>query len=102
MQQLFHLLGFKVNTAPQALPQQATMYRFCCPAQAAHLETIAGATQLRHLALWVYQATSRCLLDPLLQLSQLQHLDLAYKGGWSEQTCTAACHHQQQQASLMT
>jgi hypothetical protein len=51
-----------------------------CWLQAAHLEALSAATQLQQLSLWVYQATSRCLIDPLLQLSNLQHLDLAYKG----------------------
>eukprot|EP00775_Hariotina_reticulata_P011030 gene11030-11185_t len=53
--------------------------------QAAHLEAVSCATQLQHLALWVYQATSRCLVDPLLQLTNLQHLDLTYKGIFNDQ-----------------
>lgn len=49
--------------------------------QGAHLEALASGTQLTSLELTVYQtAHSRCPLDPLLELTCLQHLEVAYGG----------------------
>jgi hypothetical protein len=61
----------------------------CCAAatvlavlsQAAHLDALASGTQLTSLVLGVYQAAhSRCPLDPLMALTNLQHLEVMYGG----------------------
>jgi hypothetical protein len=49
--------------------------------QAAHLDALASGTQLTSLVLAVYQAAhSRCPLDPLMALTNLQHLEVMYGG----------------------
>jgi hypothetical protein len=60
--------------------------------QGAHLEALAIGTQLTSLVLTVYQAGhSRCPLDPLMALTNLQHLEVGYGGAYPVVMLLVAC-----------